>query len=87
MPLVRIPLPMQSYTGGKETVEIDGQNIRQLIDHLDTEYPGIKSALMDEDKLKPDVAVVVDGQVAQLGLLQSLQPQNEILFIPAISGG
>ena len=53
MPLVRIPLPMQSYTGGKETVEIDGQNIRQLIEQLDTEYPGIKSALMDEDKQRP----------------------------------
>ena len=87
MPSVRIPQPMQCYTGGKELVTINGKNVRQLINELDRKYPGMKQALMDDDSLKPDVAVAIDGQVTQMGLLQPLTENNEVIFIPAIGGG
>ena len=78
---------MRVYSNGHESVAADGRNVRQLIDSLEQACPGIKSALMNEDKLKPDIAVAVDGQIAQLGLLQSLSGANEVTFIPAIGGG
>ncbi len=78
---------MQSYSHGQEFVEASGGNVRQLIIALEESCPGIKSALMDEDILKPDVAVAIDGQIAQLGLLQSLEDAKEVTFIPAIGGG
>ena len=78
---------MQSYTGGKETVEMEGRTVRRLILALDEEYPGLKDALLDGDKLKPGIAVAVNGQVSQLGHLQTLQEDNEVLFVPAIGGG
>ena len=80
-------MAMQVYTGDKDVVTVSGNNIRQLIQALDEDYPGLKAALMDEDRLKPDVAVAVDGQMAQLGLLQPITEQNEVIFIPAIRGG
>ncbi len=78
---------MRVYSNGHESVAADGQNVRQLIESLDQVCPGIKAALMNKDRLKPDVAVAVDGQIAQLGLLQSLTGANEVSFIPAIGGG
>lgn len=87
MATVRIPQPMQVYTGNRETVQANGKNVRQLICALEETYPGLKGALMDKDKLKPDVAVVIDGNLTKLGLLQPVNEENEILFIPAISGG
>ena len=87
MPLVWIPKAMQSYTGGKETVEMEGRNVRRLIVALDESYPGLKDALMDGDRLKPGIAVAVNGQVSQLGALQPLEENNEVLFVPAIGGG
>ncbi len=78
---------MQAFTNGREVVEVEGRNLRQLIDRLDQDYPGMRQALMQGDRLKPDVAVAVDGYISQLGLLQPVTDDNEVFFIPAISGG
>lgn len=84
---VRIPSVMQSYTNNKDVVTANGTNVRQLIHALDEDYPGLKAALMDEDKLKPDIAVVIDGNISRLGVLQPVSEENEVIFIPAIRGG
>jgi molybdopterin converting factor small subunit len=84
---VHIPAPMRGYCEGKEVVEANGRNIRQLILSLDHTYPGMKAALMDNDLLKPDVAVAVDGQITPLGLLKTLSEASEVSFFPAIGGG
>jgi molybdopterin converting factor small subunit len=78
---------MQVFTQGKEVVQVSGRNVRQVINALEKDYPGMKGALLDDDKLKPDVAIMLDGKIAQLGLLQSVSAENELIFLPAISGG
>ena len=44
---------MQTYTGGKEIVEMEGRTVRRLVAALDESYPGLKDALMDGDRFKP----------------------------------
>lgn len=87
MVTVRIPLSLQAHAGGRDVVEAAGRNVRQLILDLDARYPGIGAGLLDGDKLKPSVKVVVDGQIAVLGALTPLAEGMEIVFVPAISGG
>ncbi|MFT5134525.1 MAG: molybdopterin synthase sulfur carrier subunit [Gammaproteobacteria bacterium] len=87
MVTVRIPQPMRVYTNDKDVVRSTGQNVRKLIDELEGSYPGIKAALVTDDKLRPDVAIMLDGKISRLGLLQPLSDENEVVFIPAISGG
>ena len=78
---------MQSYTGGQETVTAEATNIRRLVDTLESKYPGIRDALMSGDRLKPDVAVAVDGNISTLGAIQPLAGVSEVVFLPAIKGG
>lgn len=78
---------MQVYTGNQEVVHASGRNVRQLIDELEAAYPGLKAALMNDDRLRPDIVVAVDGQITRLGLLQPLTDANEVIFLPALSGG
>jgi len=78
---------MQHLTEGADTVDIGGRNLREVIENIDRESPGIRSALVEGDKLRPGVAVVVNGCVSHLGLLQKVQNDSEIQFIPMISGG
>ena len=78
---------MRDFTGGKEQVVCGGKTVRRLIYALDERYPGMKDALMRGDKLRPDIACAIDGQVTQLGVLQPLKEDNEVLFMPAVSGG
>jgi sulfur-carrier protein len=58
-----------------------------LIDALEQIYPGIKARLCAADGLRPGIAVVVDGEVARLGMLQQIGPASEVHFLPAIGGG
>jgi molybdopterin converting factor small subunit len=41
----------------------------------------------EEDSLLPGVAVIVDGETSQLGLLERLNENSEVHFLPAIGGG
>ena len=61
--------------------------MRQVINDLDRQFPGIKDRLCDGDELRPGIAVAVDTQVATMGLLQPVREDSEIHFLPAISGG
>lgn len=84
---VWIPTPLQVYSHGNVVVEASASNLRRLIHMLDETCPGIKDALIDGDKLRPGVAIAMDGQISQLGLLQPLKDVKEVAIIPAISGG
>jgi len=87
MTTVRIPKPMRIYTQDMDVVQAGGKNVRKLINELEKSYPGMKDALVEGDKLRPGVAIVLDGKISQLGLLQPLSQENEVVFIPAITGG
>lgn len=87
MAVVWVPSVMQHLTEGKTVVNIEGRNIRQIIQNLDAAYPGMKEALMEDGKLRPDIAVAVDGELASLGLLEEVGESSEVQFMPAIAGG
>lgn len=89
MPTIWIPSLMRKLTGGTEQVQVEGRTMRQVIANLDALYPGIKARVCDEDaeRIRPDIAVMVDGRTAQRGLLEPVDEHSEIYFLPAISGG
>jgi molybdopterin synthase sulfur carrier subunit len=87
MPLVHIPRAFQPLTGGQPSVTADGRNVRQLVHALDARHPGLQAALMDGDRLRADVRVALDGEIAALGALAPLEGVAEVLFLPAMNGG
>ncbi len=89
MPEVWIPPKLQELTGGRQQVQVDGSTVRQVINNLEKQYPGVKEFLFDEaeEDLVPGIAVIVDGETSQLGLLQKVQENSEVHFLPAIAGG
>lgn len=89
MPEVWLPPRMQSLTGGQQQVQVAGRTIRQVIENLEHAYPGLKAQLYDdeEDIVMPGIAVVVDGETSQLGLLEHVREDSEIHFLPALGGG
>jgi molybdopterin synthase sulfur carrier subunit len=78
---------MQRITNGQEQVQVGGANVRQVVNNLEKEFPGIKEELCYEDDIMPGLAVIIDGETANLGMLEKVQENSEIHFLPAISGG
>jgi molybdopterin converting factor small subunit len=87
MARVWIPSLLRDLTGGRETITVPGKSVRQLIAELDRLHPGVKDRLCHGDALRSGLAVVVDNEVARLGLLQAVGPDSEVHFLPAIAGG
>ena len=87
MPIVVIPPLMQKLTEGEEQVTLPGSTIREVIRELEDRYPGMKGRLCEDDRLKPGIAVYIDGVLTRGSILTRVESDSEIHFLPAISGG
>jgi sulfur-carrier protein len=87
MAVVWVPALLRPLTGGNERVMAPGSTVGNVIEALEMDYPGIRDRLVENGRLRPTIAVVVDGHVSALKLRQKLNDDSEVHFIPAISGG
>lgn len=87
MPKVWIPPLLRSLSDNRVELDIAGETLREVIDNLDAECPGIKDRVMEGRRMKPGIAVAVDGVVMSKKLGTPLKPESEVHFVPAISGG
>ncbi len=87
MAIVFIPSLMQSLTDGKSQVRVEGATVRQIINNLEREYPGVRARLVEDDRVKPNISVAVDGEVTPLGMLERVGEDSEVHFLPALGGG
>ncbi len=85
--MVFIPSLMQELSNGKERVVVEGNTVRQVIENLEQSYPGFRERLIDQNRVKPNIAVAIDGEITPLGLIGKVSEASEVHFLPAISGG
>jgi len=84
---VFVPTMLQSLTGGVQQIEVEATNIRQVVERLEELYPGMRERLVEEGRIKRNLAVAIDGEIARMGLLEKVGKQSEVHFVPAIGGG
>ncbi|MBA2699105.1 MAG: MoaD/ThiS family protein [Nocardioidaceae bacterium] len=87
---VRIPTILRTYTGGDSEVTADGATLFELIDSLDSSYPGIKGRIVDEQgALRRFVNVYVGGDDVRFldGLQTKVAHGAQVSVIPAVAGG
>jgi membrane protein YqaA with SNARE-associated domain/molybdopterin converting factor small subunit len=89
MAVVWIPSLLRKLTGGLSEIRVPGATVREVIDALEAQHPGLKERLMliDEDRLRPNIALVVDGISSRDGLRHALTETSEVHFVPAMAGG
>ncbi|MFO0879919.1 MAG: MoaD/ThiS family protein [Gemmataceae bacterium] len=87
MPRVWIPPLVRDLTGGVEIVNVPGSRVREVLEALEARFPGVQARLCEGDALRPGLVIVVDTEVARLGLRQPVSDTSEIHFVPAIGGG
>jgi len=84
---VFIPPQFRVFADGTESIDVEARSVRQAIERLDEQFPGIASRLCQGDELRPGMSVSISGRVSGLGLLQKVATNDEIHFLPAIGGG
>ncbi len=90
MATVRIPSPLRRYTNGQSKVEGKGANISELIENLESQYPGVKTRLCEDNgQIKRYVNVFVNGEEIRTlqGSETPLTDKDEVSIVPAMAGG
>ncbi len=90
MTKVRIPTPLRPKTGGKSEVEVQASSIAEMIDSLESAYPGIKERLCDESgEIRRFLNIYLNEEDIRFleGKETPLKDSDEVSIIPAIAGG
>ncbi len=88
--LVRIPTPLRRVTNGQDKVEIDGDTLGQIIESMDSSYPGFKERLVDEDgEIRYFVNIYLNGEDVRFlqGMETTTKTGDELSIVPAVAGG
>jgi len=78
---------MRDLTERQDQISAQGRTIREVIAWLELNYPGIQARLCEKDRLRPGIAVSIDGIISPEGIRTKIEETSEVHFLPAISGG
>ena len=87
MPKVFLPYELRRFADGKGELDVAGNTLGEMIGNLEARCPGISEHLLQDGRLKPGLAAVVGHAATRQGLLQPLDEDTEVHFVPAIGGG
>jgi molybdopterin synthase sulfur carrier subunit len=90
MPVLRIPTPLRTYTGGKSEIPVRGLTVSEALGDLIVNYPSIRPHILRENgELRPFVNLFKgEENVSGLqGLQTPLVDGDRLRIIPSIAGG
>ncbi len=87
MARVFIPPLLRPLTDGRETIDVSGNTVAEIIAEIDHQFPGVRSRLIEGDRLKPGLSVGIGSKLSSRGLSAKVGPDDEVHFLPAIGGG
>lgn len=87
---VMIPVALRQFADGKDTVQLNGNNVGQVLQHLRDDFPELKRHLFaDDGQLRSFVNVFVNDDNIRDRENQDtpLKEGDELAIIPAVAGG
>jgi molybdopterin synthase sulfur carrier subunit len=86
---VRVPTVLRTYTRGAKQVDASGSTLREVIEHLESDHPGIKDRLIDDGDLRRFVNVYVNDEDVRFisGLDTAVRDGDIVVMLPAVAGG
>ena len=86
---VRIPTILRTYTGGAKAVDGSGDTLADVIDSVESGYPGIKDRLVEGEDLRRFINVYVNDEDVRFleGLGTTVSDGDVVVVLPAVAGG
>jgi sulfur-carrier protein len=87
---VRVPTILRPLTGGESEVTATGSTLRELLDSLEADHPGLRGRVLDDNgKLRRFVNIYVGDEDVRFeqGLDTPTPHGSQVSIIPAVAGG
>ncbi len=84
---VLIPSPLRNYTNEQNEVDASGSSLAELLNDLDTNYPGIRFRIIDEqDQIRQHIKIFINQTQARK-IDKPIDAKDKVLIVCALSGG
>lgn len=91
MPIrVRVPTPLRKFTAGSGEISAAGASVKDVIDDLERNHPGMRERLLDEKgQIRRFVNIYLNGDDIRFleALNSKVKDGDDISIVPAIAGG
>lgn len=84
---VVIPALLRDLCGGVAHLDVPGATLGELLRALDERCPGLYDRVVEDGKVRPQLAVAIDGEAASFPLHEPLSANADVTIVPAIGGG
>lgn len=87
---IHVPGPLRDYCKGASEVEVTATSVRAVLEELERRYPSLYRNICDETgAVRRHVNVFVNTSHVRDrdGLDTALVPGDEVMILPAVSGG
>ena len=83
---VQVAFPLSQLTGGINTLQVQGETVRQLLDGMDSQFPGLKERLINQQrKLNGSYLIFLNGEdTRSLQGLETPLKDNDVVNILVI---
>ena len=86
MAVVWLPSLLRPLAGGASTVRAAGATLREVIDDLDRQHPGLRDRLIEGGAIRSEVALAIGSEEVS-DLNAAVSDDTEVHILPAIAGG
>jgi len=85
--LVRVAALLHDYTDGKDELRVEGATLGEVMDDLDSRFPGLAFRVLDEQgRVRQHMRVFV-GEIPARDRTTPIQAGVELFIVGALSGG
>lgn len=87
MPRLFLPPDARALADGQAFLSAPGGTVREVLEAIDAQFPGVLARLTETNELRPGLVVVIGDQPSARGLSTRVAPDAEIHFLPPLGGG
>jgi MoaD family protein len=86
---VKIPTILRTLTNNQKEVTSEGQTVKELIESLESQYPGIRDRLLKEGEVQKFMNIYVNEDDIRFKnqLATDIKSSDVITILPAVAGG
>jgi len=82
-----VPSLLRPLCGGAPRLEVEGATLGEVLRAADARCPGFFNRVVEDGRVRPELAVAIDGEAGSFALHEPLSPGAEVAIVPAIGGG
>lgn len=90
MPItINVPTILQSLTNNQKRIDASGDNVQEVINHIESQYPGFKARIIKEGKVHRFMNIYINDDDIRFSdnLETSVSDSDSITILPAVAGG